>query len=267
MRATRVGVGALAALQGSGDGGVLAWFPKACYVSLPAGLIALVAPGVAPGPIHTELDGSPPPACRGVRARVVERRLEVGGWSIDFADAMAWHGPLPSPDDVRASADRIVVATEGASRSSLLVEPYRIRGERARQRLMAGSLEDAARLLVGVGPGLTPSGDDALAGAVFALRATLGTGAESLTRSAAEAGETGPISRGFLRWAARGQAIAHAHDLLASAACGDPQGSARAARQIVGVGETSGADFLLGLRWGMETASQRPPTFAAHSRR
>ena len=108
MRATRVGVGALAALQGSDDGRVLAWFPKACYVSMPAGLIALVAPGVAPGPIHAELDGFPPPAGRGVRARVVERRLEVGGRSIDFADAMAWHGPLPSPDDVRASADRFV---------------------------------------------------------------------------------------------------------------------------------------------------------------
>lgn len=267
MRTNRVGVGALATLQRGDDGWVLAGFPKACYVAFPTGLVALVAPGVAPGPIHAELDGSPPPARRGVRAQVVGRHLEVGGRRIDFAGALAWRGPLPSPDDVRASADRIVVATELASRASLLVEPYRARGERARQRLMAGSLEDAARLLVGVGPGLTPSGDDALAGVVFALRATLGRGAEPRTRPAAEAGETGSISRGFLRWAARGQALGHVHDLLAAAACGDQEGTSRAARQIAAVGETSGADFLLGLRWGMEAASQRLPTFAAHSRR
>jgi hypothetical protein len=252
------GAGALAALRGGGEGRVVAWFPKACYVSLPGGLVALVAQGVAPGPIHAVLDGALRRAAHGARARIVEHDLEIGGLSIDLADAARWCGALPPPDEVRASADRIVAAAaEGAARSSLLVDAFRARGERARQALITGAVEDAARLLVGVGPGLTPSGDDALAGALFALRAAAGTDAEPLTRAAAEAGTTGPISRGFLRWAARGQALEPAHDLLASAARADSDGASRAARRMAAVGETSGADTLLGLRWGVEAASQR----------
>ncbi|MGH2629129.1 MAG: DUF2877 domain-containing protein, partial [Actinomycetota bacterium] len=162
---------------------------------------------------------------------------------------------------------RILDATEGASRSSLHAEPYRERGARAHRLLAEGRVEEAARVLVGVGPGLTPSGDDALAGAVLALRAAIGPDAEPLTRRAADAGETGEISRSFLRWAARGQALASAHDLLLAAAGGDGQGTARAARRLGMVGETSGADFLLGLRWGVEAAAQRVATPSVHSLR
>ena len=146
MRASLIGAGALRALGGGGEGSVLAWFPKACYVSLPAGLVALVAPGVAPGPIHVELDGELPTARPGARAMVAERGLEVDGWTIGLAGAAEWRGPVPPPDAVRASAGRIVETASGASRSSsLLAEPFRERSDRSRRLLMAGSLDAAGR--------------------------------------------------------------------------------------------------------------------------
>jgi Protein of unknown function (DUF2877) len=267
VRAVRVGTGALAALHEGGEGDVVAWFPKACYVSLPTGLVALVAPDVEAGPVHAELDAALPRVRRGARAGVVDRGLEVDGWRIGLTGGVEWRGPLPPPHDVRASAATILAGASSASASSsLLAEPFGAPAERARRRLLAGSLDDAARLLVGLGPGLTPSGDDALAGVLFALRAAAGEEAEASTRPAAEAGETGPVSRGFLRWAARGQVLAPAHDLLVSAARRDPVEASSAARRMAAVGETSGADFLLGLRWGMEAVAQRSRSSEAHSR-
>lgn len=267
MRATRVGAGVQAAVQAGGEGAVVAWFPRACYVSLPGGLFATVADGVPIGPIHAVLDSTPARTHPGASARVVDGDLEIDGATIVLAGAQPWLGTLPSPAEVVSSADDVVAATEDARGSALLAEPYRNRAHRARDRLAAGALDEAARLLVGLGPGLTPSGDDALAGIVFALRATGGLDAESLTMGASEAGETGTISRGFLRWAARGQALEPAHDLLASAAIGDADRASRAARRTAAIGETSGADFLLGLRWGMEAAPQLARPSPAHSRR
>jgi hypothetical protein len=267
MRATRVGAGVQAAVQAGGEGVVVAWFPRACYVSLPGGLFATVADGVPIGPLHAVLDSTPVRAHPGAPARVVDGDLEIDGAAIVLVGARSWLGALPSPAEVVSSADNVVAATEDARGSALLAEPYRNRAHRARERLAAGALDEAARLLVGLGPGLTPSGDDALAGIVFALRARGGPAAESLTMRASEAGETDTISRGFLRWAARGQALEPAHDLLVSAAIGDADRASRAARRTAAVGETSGADFLLGLRWGMEAAPQLARPSAAHSRR
>jgi len=256
-----------AAVQAGGEGVVVAWFLRACYVSLPGGLFATVADGVPIGPLHAVLDSTPVRAHPGAPARVVDGDLEIDGAAIVLAGARPWLGALPSPAEVVSSADDVVAATGDARGSALLAEPYRNRAHRARERLAAGALDEAARLLVGLGPGLTPSGDDALAGIVFALRARGGPAAESLTMRASEAGEPDTISRGFLRWAARGQALEPAHDLLVSAAIGDADRASRAARRTAAVGETSGADFLLGLRWGMEAAPQLARPSAAHSRR
>ncbi len=267
MRATRLGVGALIALRAGGEGVVVATFPRACYVSLPAGLIALVVGGVPAGPIHVVVNSELAGVRRGAPARVVDGDLEIDGLVVGLANAEPWRGPLPPPAELAAHVDVLRTATRGASGSALLSDPYRARADRARELLGRGALEDAARLLVGVGPGLTPSGDDALAGIVFAIRATAGPGVESLTTRAAEAGTTGAISRGFLRWAARGQALEPAHHLLVSATDGDAEGAARSARRMAGMGETSGVDVLLGLRWGIEAVPQVRRSAPLHNRR
>jgi hypothetical protein len=251
-------------------GAVVAWFPRAWYVSVPGGLVSLVAPGVLAGPTHVVVDEALPAVAPGTPARAGAGRLEIGPHSIDLTRAREWRGALPLAPAVLAAAGRILQAIGPSGRSALHEEPYRSRGALARARIDDGDLAEAARLLVGLGPGLTPSGDDALAGVLFAVRAALGPDAEGVTVGLAELGETGEISRAFLRWAARGQCLAPAHELLASAAAGDAAGAARAAGTMATVGETSGADFLLGLGWGIEAAisgSRRRSPTAVDTRR
>ena len=59
------------------------------------------------------------------------------------------------------------------------------------------------------------------------------------------------ISGAFLLWAARGQALAPVHDLLAAAVAGDAAAAESAARALGGIGHSSGADFAQGLSWGL----------------
>ena len=268
MKATLAGPGALEALEVGGDGTVKAWFARACYLELPGGLVTLVAPDVQPGPTYVELDGPPPLADRGSRVRATDGRLTIGGRQIDVGAAGAWRGSLPTPTRMRAVAHRIAQATrEESRRSALRWEPFRTKAVQARERLREGRLDEAAHGLVGMGPGLTPSGDDALAGILLALRAARGPAIEPRTLRLAEAGDTGVISRAFLRWAARGQALAPAHDLLVAAAAGDAERASNAARDMGAVGETSGADFLLGLTWGVEAAYGLGDLVPAQTRR
>ena len=108
-----------------------------------------------------------------------------------------------------------------------------------------GDLAAAARRLQGRGAGLTPSGDDVLAGILLvcamdpACRGALGR----LARSA----RTTALSRAYLRWAAEGQSIQPAHALLDAAADGDPNAMGRAARSLAAVGATSGRALIAGV--------------------
>ena len=108
-----------------------------------------------------------------------------------------------------------------------------------------GDLVAAVRRLEGRGAGLTPSGDDVLAGILLvcaidpACRGALGRLAGSARTTA--------LSRAYLRWAAEGQSIEPAHDLLDAAAAPDPAGMGRAARSLAAVGATSGRALVAGL--------------------
>ena len=83
-------------------------------------------------------------------------------------------------------------------------------------RHAATELPNAAACLIGLGPGLTPSGDDFVGGAMIALRSlgrpdmAMQLAAWSQPRLAA----TVRISAAHLVWAARGQGAAALHDIL-----------------------------------------------------
>ena len=104
-------------------------------------------------------------------------------------------------------------------------------------------------VLAGRGPGLTPAGDDVLAGLLLVL-AIAGRDRAELERAAAAA-RTHAISRAFLLWAARGQSVAPVHHLLAALAGGDGVAAERHRSAVAALGQTSGADVLLGLRLGL----------------
>lgn len=119
----------------------------------------------------------------------------------------------------------------------------------------AGRVRAAVAGLVGLGPGLTPSGDDLLGGTVCTLRRAGHPAAGPLAAALLEAvarGATAEVSAHFLRWATRGVAwepgIALVDGLLRGAAAGP------AGRELDGVldavlarGETSGRDWAAGV--------------------
>lgn len=112
----------------------------------------------------------------------------------------------------------------------------------------------AASALLGLGAGLTPSGDDFVGGAFFAraLLAELGSSdgaawrrAAETVRSAARAATT-PISAALLGDLVDGHGWAPLHELAVALATDDDAGAANAASRIIGLGHSSGWDLLAG---------------------
>lgn len=270
MRRLLVGIGAREVLDVPGTGTVAAVYRRAAYLRLPGGIVALVAPGVPPGPLWIRGDPVPgeteplPQASPaggqqglGVDApvSVSEDWLEVAGMRLPIAATDTWIGPLPDPARLRAGLPLAMEILTTAPRSALLGDPWRPALLRAEAAVHRGELCGAAAHLAGLGPGLTPAGDDALAGILLAHRALLGPGAEPHLLAAARSGVTTDLSAALLAWAARGQAVEPVHDLLTALAAGDWAGTVTAARGVASLGATSGADLLFGLRLGLGSAT------------
>ncbi|WP_336645153.1 DUF2877 domain-containing protein [Microbacterium sp. USHLN186] len=150
----------------------------------------------------------------------------------------------------------------------------------ARQLLDAPSPEAAdavarsADRLIGLGEGLTPSGDDVLTGLAFvaahpglALRPLLDP--LSTVAAAAEA-RTTLLSAVTLRAALDGRARLRMHDLLLALIDADEPRLRDAIIRTAAIGHTSGYDILTGIRLGLELARDAPtgpaPTLRTNSR-
>lgn len=115
----------------------------------------------------------------------------------------------------------------------------------------AHAVEQAARQLIGAGPGLTPSGDDFVGGALFALRAGGLISQEWPALEAAvarfAATRTHRISAALLSDLACGQSYPVLHHLFNAVAMSDDTLVRHHARELVGIGSSSGWDILAGM--------------------
>jgi hypothetical protein len=120
-----------------------------------------------------------------------------------------------------------------------------------------------ASVLIGLGPGLTPSGDDLIAGVLIALRALaradtaeqLGAWALSLAAT-----RTGTISSAHLAAAAAGEGPEPLHRALAAICAGDEAGLERAVDAVARIGHCSGWDALAGVALAGAAVAREPPT-------
>ena len=111
------------------------------------------------------------------------------------------------------------------------------------------ALVPALRPLIGLGPGLTPSGDDVLGGLLLTLHLlgrgetgrSLFAGLQSQLRS-----DTNPISIAHIRAAAAGAGSAALHETLNAVLTGDQAAMADGLRRLDSLGHTSGWDSLAG---------------------
>jgi hypothetical protein len=111
-------------------------------------------------------------------------------------------------------------------------------------------LRIGARQLAGLGGGLTPAGDDFLAGLMLGawlIHPQPSSLCQVLIRAAVP--HTTVLSGAMLRAAARGEFSAHWHELLAALAAGGTSRIARATRRALAHGATSGGDALAGFLW------------------
>ena len=116
------------------------------------------------------------------------------------------------------------------------------------------------RELIGLGPGLTPSGDDFLGGLVFAAH-SLNTAYPQDFNWEEEpvmdmidwaSTQTHPISHTILRDHASGHGPEPLHELVASLLKGQDVGrTLKGVKRLIGIGDTSGWDILAGLLTGM----------------
>ncbi|MBI3707239.1 MAG: DUF2877 domain-containing protein [Proteobacteria bacterium] len=117
----------------------------------------------------------------------------------------------------------------------------------------------AALPLIGLGPGLTPSGDDFVGGLIFARRHIPATNArhwddiaESLKAEAVR--RTNRISAALFADLADGQSFALLHTLVEAMHGNDGDAAFAAARRFVAIGHSSGWDMLAGLIAGLTGA-------------
>jgi hypothetical protein len=116
-------------------------------------------------------------------------------------------------------------------------------------------LREEAHSLVGLGPGLTPSGDDFLAGLAL-VSATPGTPAavhHAALREVVKAARarTNLISHAAMDHAVNGRSRQRIHRLLHALAAGEPHDIEAAARAVLAIGKTSGTDIVLGMQAGL----------------
>lgn len=108
-----------------------------------------------------------------------------------------------------------------------------------------GRMQAAMLRLLGLGPGLTPSGDDVLCGLLASWRilpARLGIPAPEVQLPADFRGRTTALSATLLAWAARGVVLEPLLDVLWN--LGDEQERLEA---LLGIGHSSGSDMLTGV--------------------
>ena len=106
--------------------------------------------------------------------------------------------------------------------------------------------------LVGRGAGLTPSGDDALAGALLVAHA-LGTGHDLADAVRSRLHATTAVSAALLDAAAEGYAARAVVTLVDAAVANRPDAVRRALPAVLAIGHTSGADTVTGIRAALDT--------------
>jgi hypothetical protein len=245
-----VGRFAHAALD-SGEARVIAVFERSAYVEAPAGIACIGA--VGNGPLNAVSDFLP-------------SDITVGDTvAIDLRGARIWQPRCPPQWNPILATDglaRLRLAARGRLPSTglgYLLDPgsEQPTSVKALARWIAdpGASLDEGAALIGLGPGLTPSGDDLIGGALCALHAArwnelatrLAKWALPLAREA-----TSRISYAHLACAAEGECGEAVNDAIVALLSGQSPDLAR----INAIGHTSGWDALAGIALTLKLLSE-----------
>jgi len=241
LRALVVGPGARRALRNGAAGEVELAFGPGGYLRLGERWVLLAPPRSPLGPLSILVAGlARGDLVPGDRATVAGGVLAVGCLHIELGSAR--DAPSPPPGPLAADwgpALAAALAAVGPAPASLAA---------GLEALTAGDLAGAVARLAGRGDGLTPEGDDVLAG-YAAWRWSCANAVRLPAQRCA------PLGRVYLRCAERGELPQPAAVVLAAVRAGDARAAARRAAGLGAWGASSGTALLRGLAAGArETA-------------
>ncbi len=278
------------------SGEVLAIHARSCYVTgEDADIYAVVQEPLGNGPLNLVIppvsDGSLAGLAEGTPVTSTGSHLLVGeGLVVGLAQALLWDpkaypalGAHPEALSRCLAEVYQAAATRSPEQSLARLLPHlneedlppalRAVGHFPRSHaLIAGLTDSLARRnrrslkvvtssLAGLGPGLTPAGDDFLAGVLLALALTQEHRADAELSEIAgllletAAPRTHEISAAYLRAAHAGETSEPWHALIRALSAGNTGDAAAAAETVMRFGETSGADMLAGFLVGMGATS------------
>lgn len=258
-------------------------FSKAVNLTAGCYLFTIVQPAVEKIPDSIALVGCQDFRsifARGALFRMQKGRLDISeALSLELKEAEVF---FVKPVFITASADR---RQDAALRAQRLVQIYARRSPLYDGYFNTGKINYAAGVFhsmilktasclergeteaalleavktVGLGIGLTPSGDDFFAGLLLALYSILPEGQKMIRNWAHKACErTGGVSVRMIENAARGRARSSELEYLSALEQDDWESQKRALHRILQFGATSGSDTALGLLTGLRyTARQQ----------
>lgn len=197
----------------AGEATVFAAFERSCYVETQAGIACLGGMDLGLGPLNVLLTAFTP---RPVGTRIAVSMGHASVWTPPHAKLSKPVPDLPIPEAIRKPGQAFLAWLAGK-----------------------GEPDES---LIGLGPGLTPAGDDFVGGAMIALR-TFGHAnlADRIAAWALPLAEerTSRISRAHLECAAQGEGHEALHDWLHGFKDSDY-------RRLEKIGHTSGLDAAAG---------------------
>jgi hypothetical protein len=181
-------------------------------------------------------------------------RTGDGTLFLGHRHAVGWLGPLPDSAALSGAASRALMADalSACAPSALLEPPWQAIVEPAiaaiGRQAPLDALKVAAQALGGLGPGLTPAGDDVLTGILFAVRALGDQTIEPALLAVARSVRSSDLATAVLEAAATGHHIEAVHDVVMAGAARDNAAAAKAAAALDRFGSSSGRDVAYGLR-------------------
>ena len=162
---------------------------------------------------------------------------------------------LPRIDEIAAGE---IPQTSEMNAGAEAVLPHLVNLVKAARSGNLEGVRGAAQKLIGLGPGLSPSADDALSGFAAALwwvSHSLDGGTDRAQRInetiVSCAGGTTLLSQQLLRHAARGETNERVGELLEAILAGTPSSVEAGVERVLQIGETSGIDIMVGLLLGV----------------
>jgi hypothetical protein len=265
---------------------VLGIFDHACDLVTPAGeVVAVVVPEIGNGPFNIVIDDNPiffSELAAHTPVILTENQLQLGEFQIDLRGADVWE-PQPDWDTLRSRQATIIsripfletvchrhapantflkLLKESQPNEEIVLSTARNAGD----VLLNGwtgnqdQLHLASKMLAGLGPGLTPAGDDFLCGVMlwaWLVHPDPVAFCHPLLHTAAP--RTITLSAAFLQTAANGECGAPWHSLLPALSVKTKTDIEIAAQKVLAHGATSGADTLAGFLYLPTFTSPHPP--------